>query len=70
MMIEAASPIMTVDECAKYLRVNRKTIYDAVKRGELPGAQSIRGTIRIHRETVLAWFATGEAPAKQRKRTR
>lgn len=61
---------MTVDECAAYLRVNRKTIYDAVKEGGLPGARNVRGTIRIHKPTVLAWFASGEVPVKQRKRAK
>lgn len=60
----------TVDELAAYLRVNRKTIYDAVKQGELPGARNLRGTIRIHTPTVLAWFATGESPVKQSRRSK
>jgi len=69
-MGEASSDIMTVDEAAEYLRVNRKTIYDAIKNGELPGAKSVRGTIRIHKPTVIAWLASEDVPLKQRKRTR
>jgi excisionase family DNA binding protein len=61
--------IITVDELAEYMRVNRKTIYEAVKAGEIPGARRIGGTIRIHKPTVLTWLEKGEEP-KQRKRAR
>lgn len=69
-MIDVLSEFITVDECAGLLRMNRKTVYDAVKLGELPGAQRVRGAIRIHRGTVLAWFATGQTPVKQRRRSK
>jgi excisionase family DNA binding protein len=69
-MTETTSEFMTVDETAAYMRVNRKTIYDAVKLGKFPGAQYVQGAIRIHRPTVVEWFATGEVPVKQRKRTK
>ncbi len=62
--------VMTVDEAAAYLRVNRKTIYDAVKRNEMPGAQWFGRAIRIRKEEVINSFVTGMLPAKQRKRTR
>lgn len=68
-MNDIANDIMTVDELAAYMRVNRKTIYDAVAAGELPGARKLRGTIRIHKPTVLAWLETGELP-KPKKRIR
>lgn len=64
------SDIITVDELAAYMKVNRKTIYGAVKLGELPGAVRVCGAIRIHKPTVLAWLATGEVPVKQRKRAK
>ncbi len=64
------SDIITVDELAEYMKVNRKTIYDAVRDGELPGARKLRGTIRIHKPTVLAWLMSGEGSDKPRKRTR
>lgn len=69
-MTETLSEFISVTEAAAYLRVNRKTVYAAVRRGEFPGAQKVLGAIRIHRPTVLAWFATGEVPVKERKRTR
>lgn len=66
-MSEVQSEFMTVEEVAAMLRLNRKTIYDAVKHDELPGAKNVRGTIRIRRETVVAWFDTGKGSVKQRK---
>ena len=70
-MTESELPdMMTVDECAAYMRVNRKTVYDAVKLGELPGAKNVRGTIRIRKQTMLAWFDAGEVSVKQRKMAR
>jgi len=42
-----------VDELATLLRVNRKTVYDALSRGEIPGARRVGGCYRIHRDAVL-----------------
>jgi excisionase family DNA binding protein len=48
--------VLTVDELATLLRVNRKTAYEAVARGEIPGACRVGRTIRICRDTVLDWL--------------
>lgn len=69
-MSDGSGDIMTVEELAAYMNVNRKTIYDAIAAGELPGARKLRGTIRIHKPTVLAWLSEGESTPKQRKRQR
>lgn len=70
-MSESELPdIMNVDELAKFLRVNPKTIYDMFKFGELPGAQKARGTIRIRKAAVLAWLDAGGVPGSQRKRAK
>lgn len=61
------SPVLTVDEVAAYLRVNRKTVYAAIAVDELPGARRIGGTIRIDRDALLAWLAgEGRAPSSRR----
>lgn len=62
--------VMSVDEFAEYARLNRKTVYDMVKFGELPGAQYYRGAIRIRKKSVLAFMDAGGVPAPQRKRAR
>jgi excisionase family DNA binding protein len=49
--------VLTVDETAKLLRLNRKTVYEMVEKRQLPGAKRFRGAIRIHRATLIAWMA-------------
>lgn len=49
--------VLTVDEAAVLLRVNRKTVYDAISRRELPGVTKLGRAIRIHRETLLQWLS-------------
>ena len=51
-------PILTVDELADFLRLNRKTVYEAVSRGEIPGVRRIGHTFRISRDAVLQWLRT------------
>ncbi len=52
--------VLTVDEVAALLRVNRKTVYAAVKRGEIPGVRRVGGTIRVLRNAVVNWLAEGQ----------
>ena len=47
---------MTVDELARILRVNRKTAYEAVANGQIPGVRRIGRTIRVCRATVVDWL--------------
>jgi len=54
--------VLTVKEAAALLRLNHKTVYAMVEKRQLPGAKWFRGTIRIHRATLLAWMAQGAAP--------
>jgi excisionase family DNA binding protein len=54
--------VLTVDELASLLRVDRKTAYAAVTRGEVPGVRRLGRTIRVHREAVMAWLRDGQAP--------
>jgi excisionase family DNA binding protein len=51
--------VLTVDEAAKLLRLNRKTVYSMVDKRQLPGARRFRGAIRIHKPTLVAWMAAG-----------
>jgi excisionase family DNA binding protein len=48
--------VMSADEVAALLRVDRKTVYDAVKDGTLP-ALRLGCVIRFSRSEVLRWFA-------------
>jgi len=48
--------VMTADEVAALLRVNRKSVYAAVIRGDLPGAHRVGRKLRFARDAVLAWL--------------
>jgi len=56
----AATTILTVDELAAFLRVDRKSIYSAIHAGKMPGARRLGRTWRISLAAVLKWMATGE----------
>jgi excisionase family DNA binding protein len=49
---------VTVENLAAFLGLNRKTIYSAIDRGELPGARRVGRSIRIYRDAVLAWLTS------------
>jgi excisionase family DNA binding protein len=67
----ATSPsILTVRELADFLRVNHKTVREAIARGEIPGVQRIGGTIRIFRDAVLKWLASGQGRVSRSRRIR
>lgn len=53
--------ILTVDEVAELLRVNRNTVYDLYKRGEISGGRRVGRLIRFSRSAVLQWVA-GNGP--------
>jgi excisionase family DNA binding protein len=62
------SAVLTVDELAALLRVNRKTVYEALSRGEIPGARRIRGRYRIFRDAVIEWFTSDRNRASRSRR--
>jgi excisionase family DNA binding protein len=50
--------IMTVDEVAAFLRVNRNTVYEAAHRQRIPH-QRIGRRIIFSRQALLAWLTGG-----------
>jgi excisionase family DNA binding protein len=56
----ALPAVLTIDELAAYLRVNHKTIRDAIARGEIPGVRRLGTATRIHAATVINWLAKGQ----------
>jgi excisionase family DNA binding protein len=58
--------VLTADELAALLRVNRKTVYAGFKAGEIPGGKRIGGTIRFSRDAVLRWLAEGQVSRSSR----
>ena len=56
---------MTVQEVAKYLNVDPKTVYRLVNRGELPGFK-VGGSWRFQKDDLDDWIARQkEAVAKK-----
>jgi excisionase family DNA binding protein len=47
--------VLTVDEVAALLRLNRKTVYEAIARREMP-ARRIGTAYRLSRSAVLDWL--------------
>jgi excisionase family DNA binding protein len=66
----AESAVLTVDELAALLRLNRKSVYDALSRGEIPGARRVGSTYRILRAAVIDWLSSGQGRASHSKRQR
>jgi excisionase family DNA binding protein len=62
--------ILRVEELAKLLRVNRKTAYEAVASGLVPGARRIGRTIRIDRDVVLKWLSGQGCVSRSSRRKR
>ena len=55
----ATSDVMTVREVAVFLRLDRKTVYDAIARGELP-ARRVGRRVVVSRTALIAWLASGD----------
>jgi excisionase family DNA binding protein len=49
---------LEADEVAALLRVDRKTIYEAARRGDIPGVIRIGRSLRFRRDAVLSWVLT------------
>lgn len=62
--------VLTVDELARLLRVERKTVYTLIAQGELPGVRRVGRSIRIFRRAVLDWLASGQGRVSRSRRTK
>jgi excisionase family DNA binding protein len=51
--------ILTTDEAAAFLRVDRKTLYEAIRQQQIPGVIRIGRCVRLHRDTLLTWIHGG-----------
>ena len=63
------SPLMTVDELASLLRLNRDTTYKAVAEQQIPGIRRIGRTIRIHRAAIMSRLESGDSSAAGKSRS-
>ncbi len=65
----AALPlVLTVDEVATVLRVDRKTAYAVIAEGRLPGVRRLGRTIRVSRDALFEWLGEGEPSGHRRTR--
>jgi excisionase family DNA binding protein len=60
--------VLTVEEVADLMRVDRKTAYAAIADGGLPGVRRLGRCIRISRDVFLRWLEGGDSALSRRKR--
>ena len=60
--------VLTVEEVADLMRVDRKTAYAAIATGDVPGVRRLGRCIRVSRDVLLAWLAEGESAQPRRGR--
>lgn len=60
--------MLTVEEAAAFLRVNRKTFYEAVRMGSVPGVVRLGRIIRINKSALIGWVQGNGGPALGEKR--
>ncbi len=66
--VDRLPSLLTVNEAAAFLRVNRKTLYQAILAGEIPGVVRLGRAIRLGRDAVLDWISgTGRVSPSSRK---
>ncbi len=65
---EELPPVLTVDELARLLRINRETAYKAVKENQIPGVRRIGRSIRVSRDAVLDWLGGKEHVLRSRRK--
>ena len=54
---------LSAAELARYLRVNRKTVYEYAARNVIP-CRRLGRRIVFHRAAIIAWLARSPAPAR------
>jgi excisionase family DNA binding protein len=60
--------VLTVEEVADVMRVDRKTAYAAIAAGEVPGVRRLGRCIRVSRDVLFRWLAEGEGGPRRRGR--
>ena len=65
-MVEGNSPIMTLEETAKYLRIGKSTLYKMAREGKIP-AVKIANQWRFRKEDIDKWLQEIRDKAKMNK---
>jgi excisionase family DNA binding protein len=64
----ALPQVLTVEEVADLMRVDRKTAYSAIAGGGIPGVRRIGRCIRVSRDELLRWLSAGQGDMRRRGR--
>jgi excisionase family DNA binding protein len=60
-------PVLSPDETARFLGVDRKTVYEAIASGDLPARRVGKRRIVILRDVLLHWLGQGRVqPSEDR----
>ncbi len=57
------SAVLTADQVAELLGVNRKTVYAAVERGEIPHRR-LGARVLFSRAAIMRWLDGGKGPRR------
>jgi excisionase family DNA binding protein len=54
--VDKSSPWLTVEEAAKYLKLNEKTLRNYMSQGLIPHSKPLTGTVRFHKKVLDSWL--------------
>ena len=54
--IDRMPSLLTVEEAARFFRINRKTLYEAIRLEQVPGVVRFGKSIRLGREALKRWI--------------
>lgn len=63
------SDVLTVDEAAVFLRLNKKTLYKLIDEGKVPHVRLSERRLRLLRSSLVAWLA-GQERGSSKERSR
>lgn len=66
--IERLPSILTVEEVTRLLRLNRKTVYELVQKGRIPGARRFGRNIRLSKLAFTEWLKSGGLDGEETRR--
>lgn len=53
-------PVLTAQELGALLRLRPRSVYEAIRRREIPGVRRIGRKVRVDRDTIVKWLADGQ----------
>ncbi len=59
-------PVMTINEVAEYLQLGRRSVYQLVQSGELPG-RKVLGRWRFHLAEVDQWLRQTSTTSSEKR---